>query len=96
MSGSSLIFPDEFEQYAWELESKGWFGEARLEFQGRRYRLTFYAPTRLGQEIEEELQRGGFFFEPNLVVVPTVTRQNMEKAAAQLVEQGSLGSLVPE
>jgi hypothetical protein len=96
MSDSSLIFPDGFEQYARELESKGYFSEARLEFQGRRYQLTFYDPARLGQDIEEVLQRGGIFFEPNLVVVPAVTRQNMEKAATQLVKQASLGSLVAE
>ena len=96
MSDSSLIFPDEFEQYAWESESKGWFGEVRLELQGRRYRLTFYDPARLVQEIEKELQRGGTFFEPNLVVVPSVTRQHMEKAAAQLVKQAGLGLLVAE
>jgi hypothetical protein len=94
MSVPSLIFPDEFDEYTWELESKGCFSEARLEFQGRCYRLSFYDRARLGQEIDEELRRGGLFFEPNLVVVPAVTRQNMEKAAAKLVEQGNLGSMV--
>jgi hypothetical protein len=68
MSDSALIFPDGFEHYAWELESKGWFGEAS----------------------------GGILFEPNLVVVPAITRQNMEKAAAQLAKQAALGSLVAE
>jgi hypothetical protein len=96
MSDYSLVFPDGFEGYAWELEPKGWFNEARLEFQGRLYRLMFYDPTRLSQDIDDELQRGGVFFEPNLVVVPTVNRQNMEKAAAQLVQHARLGSLVAE
>jgi hypothetical protein len=66
MSDSSLIFPDGFEQYAWELDSKGRFSD------------------------------GGIFFEPNLVVVPTVTPQNMEKAAVHLVKQASAGSLLAE
>jgi hypothetical protein len=96
VSDFSLIFPEGYEDYAWELESKGCFSEVRLEFQGRRYRLTFYDPARLGQDIEDELQRGGVYFEPNLVVVPAVTRQNMEKAAAQLMKQARLGSLVAE
>jgi hypothetical protein len=96
VSDFSLIFPEGYEDYAWELESKGCFSEARLEFQGRRYRLTFYDPARLGQDIENELQRGGVYFEPNLVVVPAVTRQNMEKAAARLMKQARLGSLVAE
>jgi hypothetical protein len=60
------------------------------------YRLAFYDPVRLGQDVEEELQHGGFFFEPNLVVVPSITRQNMEKATAQLVNQAGLGLLVAE
>ena len=96
MSDSSLIFPDGFEQYAWELESKGWFSGALLQLQGRRYRLTFYDPARLGQDIEEALRNGGIFFEPNLVVVPAVTPQNMEEAAVQLVKQASAGSLLAE
>jgi hypothetical protein len=92
----SLIFPEGFGDYAWELESKGWFNEARLEFEGRVYRLVFYDPVRLGRDIGDEMQRCGVFFEPNLIVVPTVTRQNMEKAATLLVNQAHLGSLVPE
>jgi hypothetical protein len=96
MSDFSLIFPEGFEDYAWELEPKGRFNEARLEFQGCWYRLMFYDPVRLGQDIEDELQRGGVFFEPNPVVVPTVTRQNMDKAAARLVRQARLGWLVAE
>jgi hypothetical protein len=96
MRDFSLIFPEGFDDYAWELASKGVFNEARLEFQGRWYRLMFYDPVRLGQDIEEELRRGGVFFEPNLVVVPTVTRQDMENAAEQLVKQARLGSLVAE
>jgi hypothetical protein len=40
---------------------------------GRDYRLSFYDPVRLGQEIQSEFERGSIFFEPNLVVVKSVT-----------------------
>lgn len=96
MTNYSLILPEEFDDYASEVESKGWFSDARLHCQGRQYGLTFYDPVRLGQEIEGELQRGGVFFEPNLVVVQSVTRQNMEKAIDILIQSGSVGSLIAE
>jgi hypothetical protein len=96
MTGHLLDFPEGYEEYACEVESKGWFGDARLSFSGRRYRLNFYDPVRLAQEIESELQRGRCFLEPNLVVVRSLTRPNMEAAAAQLIELGSVSLLIAE
>ena len=96
MTDYSLIFPAEFDDYASEVESKGWFSDVRLNFRGRRYGLTFYDPVRLGQEIEGEHQRGDVFFEPNLVVVRSVTRQNMEKAVEILIQSGRVNSLIAE
>jgi hypothetical protein len=69
MAGYSLIFPEDFDEYEWEVTSKGWFDNARLNFSRKEYRLIFYDPVRLGQTIEDELQRGEAFFEPNLIVV---------------------------
>jgi hypothetical protein len=96
MTDHSLIFPEGYDEYALEVESKGWFGDAKLSFSGRLYRLTFYDPARLAQEIDSEIQRGHSFFEPNLVVVKALTRSNMEHAANQLIELGSVGSLIAE
>ena len=91
-----LIFPDGSADHESEVESKGWFADARLTHCGQSYRLNFYDPVRLRQDIEEELQRGNIFFEPNVVVVQSVTRRNMEKAAALLVQSGSASSLVAD
>jgi hypothetical protein len=63
-----LIFPEDFDEYASEVESKGRFSGVRLNFEGRDYALTFYDPVRLGQEIEAEFQREGIFFEPSWVL----------------------------
>jgi hypothetical protein len=88
MKKHSLDFPEGFDDYASEVESKGWFGEARLSFQGKRYRLNFYDPVRLGQEIEAEIRRGRLFFEPNLLVIHSVTRSSMESAVVTLLGLG--------
>jgi len=96
LKNHSLEFPKGFDDYASELESKGWFSEARLSFLGKKYRLSFYDPARLGQEVDADIQRGGVFFEPNIVVIPSLTRSNMEDAVAQLVESGGVNSLIAE
>jgi hypothetical protein len=94
MSSFSFDLPADFAEYEWELEAKGWFSLARLTVSGKQYRLKFFDPARLGQEIQDELERGRVFFEPNLVVVQSVTKANMERAAAFLVESNQVPSLV--
>lgn len=86
MADWKLVLPHDFDEYGWEVESKGYFGEARLICSGRHYRLNFYDPARLAQEITDDLQRGACFFEPNLVVIPSVTRSDMEHAAEHLAQ----------
>ena len=76
----SLELPDDFDDYAWEVESKGWFSGAIALFGGSRYRVVFYDLARLSQDIEEELDESAAFLERNLLVVKTVDRNNMEKA----------------
>lgn len=92
----ALVWPEDFHEHEWEVTAKGWFSESKLTASGRRYRLIFYDPARLSQEIESELQRGAVFFEPNLIVVQSATRLEMERAAELVVRSGQLGSLVPE
>jgi hypothetical protein len=92
----SLVFPEDFDDYEREVEAKGWFTEARLLLSGRHYRLSFYDPVRLGQEIESELRRGSVFFEPNLIVVEYVSRSNMKNSVEILMRSGAVVSLVAE
>ncbi|KRR24723.1 hypothetical protein CQ14_05065 [Bradyrhizobium lablabi] len=96
MSPFSFDLPADFADYEWEVEAKGWYSDARIIVSGKRYRLNFYDPVRLGQEIESELQREGSFFEPNLVIVQSVTRANMERAAVLLAQSSQLACLVEE
>lgn len=92
----SLILPENFDDYGWEVESKGYFSEAKLAFAGKLYPLHFYDAGRLSQEIESELQRGSAFFEPNLIVLHSVTRENMNKSIEALVSSGAVNLLVSE
>ncbi|UPK05137.1 hypothetical protein [Bradyrhizobium sp. 170] len=96
MSSFSLELPTDFEDYEWTLESKGWFSEARIVVTERRYQINFYDLARFTQTVEGEFERGQIFFEPNLVIVPSVTRAHMERAAEELVQSGQILSLVAE
>ena len=96
MSNFLFVLPSDFADYEWEVISKGCFSEAWMTVSGKHYRLNFYDAVRLGQEIESGLENGEVFFEPNLVVVRSVTRANMERAAEQLVQSGQIASLMPE
>ncbi len=88
-----LSFPDDFDDYEWELESKGWFNGAVVVCQESNYRLSFYDPVRLAQEIEDELSSTAVFMEENLVVINSVDRAHMEKAVKYLMESGKYKDL---
>lgn len=96
MSNVSIEFPPGFDDYEWEVESKGWLQGVVATIDGRRYPLTFYERTRLSQDVEEELARGPGFFEPNLIVVRSVTREHIESSVAAIVATGRHKALVPE
>ena len=89
-----LVLPDDFADYAYEVEAKGVFTEARLRAGDRTFHLTFYDPVRLGQDIAAELSDGDLFLEPNLIVVRSVTVEEMRAAVDHLVRTGQLDTLV--
>lgn len=82
-----LELPNDFDDYAWEIESKGWF-QAIAEFNGVQYQIVFYDQGRLSQDIEESLVDEPMFFERNLVVLKLVNRQHMENATEYLANTG--------
>lgn len=96
MSNVTIEFPSGFDDYEWEVEAKGWLQGVVATIDGRRYPLTFYDPTRLSQDIEEELARGTGFFEPNVFVVRSVDREHIESAVAAVVATGRHKALAPE
>ncbi len=66
-----INFGDDFDQRAWELESKGWF-DVNVSVDGMLVSLSFYDPARLAQEVESSLSTKSVFFERNIVVIPVV------------------------
>ena len=93
MSDFLLRFPLDFDDYGWEVESKGWFDGAEVLWEGAVIRLTFYDPVRLAEEVNEELGASRTPTFRNLVVVPVVTRYAMERAVRALVETGEIDRL---
>ena len=85
-----VILPSDFDEYSWEVEKKGWFDFASVEFDGLMIKLSFYDPIRLKQDIEAELSKRRVFFEKNMVVVPIVNRDSIEAAVKFLYESGNL------
>ena len=92
-----IHLPDWFDELAaFHHEKKGWLANVPVTLDGHRYLVTFYDPVRLSQDIEEELKQKPVFFEPNLIVVPTVTEEDMQKALEVIVSEGRAIHLVPE
>jgi hypothetical protein len=90
-----LIFPYDFDDYAWEVESKGCFDGVQLEYQGKIYKLNFYDPIRLAQEIADELIAQNVFIEDNLLVIKSVDRLNIQNAIEFLINSEKLCLLKP-
>lgn len=89
----SLILPADFDEYEWEVSSKGYFPAATVVAGNITYRINFYDSARIGQEIASELEKSTMFFEKNLVIVPSVTRFAMEQAVSLLVSSGQIDNL---
>lgn len=79
-----LKLPDNFEDYAWEVEAKGVFWDARLVLDNAELSVTFYDPVRLAQDVEEDVKSQGCFVVQNLIVVRRVTIEDMTSAVAAL------------
>src|SRR5262245_9929411 len=89
-----LVFEGGFdERDEAEATLRGYRSHVWVEFDdGTRHQLTFYDVIRLSQTLDDECATGRMFFtEPGLVVVPEVTRVNMEAAARALAAEGFFG-----
>lgn len=78
-----LILPADFSDYAWEVESKGYFSEVDVRVGDKLVQVTFYEATRLAQDIAEELADDRTFTVSRLLVLERVTVENMRAAIAR-------------
>ncbi len=92
-----LIFPEGWnERSEDEMPYRGW-AEIKVELLDKTiYELTFYAPIRLSQTIQDDFANGeSVFSEVNLFVIPEVTRENLQKAVNELYNKGFFKYLKP-
>jgi hypothetical protein len=96
--GFTICYPADFDaRQEHEVACKGWLADASVQLEdGSRYALFFVDPARLQQELKDS-EAGGqaYFAEPNLVVLPQVTRSHIEKAVEGLVKQDFFRNLKP-
>jgi len=93
-----LIFEGGFDtREAAESRDRGYRSHVWVEFaNGERYSVVFYDPVRLQQDLQHETDVGNpYIAEPGLIVLPEVTKENMEKAVCCLAEEGYFESLRP-
>jgi hypothetical protein len=80
----NLALPDDFDDYAWEVEAKGVFWDARITTDGEALAVVFYDPARLAQDVAEELDHEGICALRRVIVIPRLTREAMVDAARRL------------
>jgi hypothetical protein len=79
-----LVLPEDYDDYAWEVESKGWYPSASVRLGTREVPVMFYDPTRLAQDIEADLVGDHVSTFARLIVVERLTVENMARAARRL------------
>lgn len=84
MTQTALLLPTDFADYGWEVESKGVFLDAVVQRGERRVAVTFYDPTRLAQDVRDELATEEEAVLSCVIVVKQLTRAEMERSVAQL------------
>ena len=72
-----IDIPKDFEDYEWEIESKG-FISIDVKFDDKIFNINFYDEVRLNQTIVDDLGSNGFFFEKNLVVISKVNLKEIK------------------
>jgi len=59
MPSYSLKWPSDFEDYVWELESKGWFTGLEITLDGKKSTPVFYDEAGLRLEIAHDISSLG-------------------------------------
>jgi hypothetical protein len=82
-----IEWPAPMDEYDWAIqEAKGWL-HVTVVWDGGRQVVEAYDPVRLAQSVTSDVARSGRFTAKRLLVVPSVTRENIESAISALVDQ---------
>ncbi|WP_326571414.1 hypothetical protein OG539_34340 [Actinacidiphila glaucinigra] len=83
-----IEWPAPMDEYDWAIqEDKGWLDVLVARNGGRRV-VEVYDPVRLAQSVTSEVGRLGRFTAGSLLVVPSVTRENIESAISAIADEG--------
>lgn len=85
MRNYKIKLPDDFTEYAWEIESKGCL-EIDIKIYANVYTFNFYDPVRLNQTIQDDLDSNQYFFYENMVVIPSVNIENIESFIKNIID----------
>ena len=83
-----LLFPDYLSGYESETEAKGYLVDLVIVTPDATYEVTVYDTVRLAEQITDEVASDGQFAVGNLLVVPTVTREEIAGAVERLARGG--------
>lgn len=85
----SASFPEYFDDYAAEIEAKGYFADLIINIGHDRVRPTIYDPVRFAQECQDAFASGTPYFAAScMIIVPSVTRPYIEAAVTALAARG--------
>jgi hypothetical protein len=79
-----LKLPDDFEDYAWEVEAKGVFWDAHALVEDRDVPVVFYDRRRLAQDVEDDIREQHFAAIAHLIVIDRLTIEQMTDAMNQI------------
>ncbi|MFI1212601.1 hypothetical protein ACH4UV_33990 [Streptomyces sp. NPDC020802] len=83
-----IEWPVPMDEDDWAMqEVKGWL-DVTVGWDGGRQLVEVYDPVRLAQTVELELDQVGRFTARCLLVVPSVTRENIESAMSAIADEG--------
>lgn len=83
-----IEWPEPMDEYDWAIqEAKGWLNVTVTWGAGRQV-VEVYDPVRLAQSVASEIDRLGRFTSRSLLVVPSVTRENIESAISAITDEG--------
>ncbi|MET9875061.1 hypothetical protein ABZZ36_10625 [Actinacidiphila glaucinigra] len=83
-----IEWPAPMDEYDWAIqEAKGWL-DVTVVWNGGRRVVGVYDPVRLAQSVTDDVGRLGRFTAGSLLVVPGVTRENIESAISAIADEG--------
>jgi hypothetical protein len=95
MTEPTITFPEGYDAQAeFDTAARGYLSHVVVQLEdGSRYQLLFYDPVRLEQDLTADGR--GYLAEPNMVILPEVTTENIRDAIRALWHERFFQHLKP-